>query len=169
MEAPNNIIELMDSFKQGPSKIEKVIADLSDNDLNYVPINGGWSIRQIIHHIADGDDLWKTCIKMTLGNQQPEFNLKWYQAMPQMEWAKHWNYENRSIAESLNLFKANRDHILQLLEYTPNWWIKKFQYEEPDGKINHITIGFVIKMQTNHAIHHLNRILEIQKEISANN
>ena len=166
MEAPENKIEILKLFKQGPTMLENTLSNLGNKELDYVPSNGGWSIRQIIHHIADGDDLWKTCIKITLGSEQAEFNLKWYQAIPQKEWAKRWNYEKRTIAASLNLFKANRAHILQLLEYDPDGWSKTFQYQEPDGKIELITIGFVIEMQAKHVVHHIKRIKEIRNEIN---
>ena len=165
MEASENKDEILDLFRQGPSMIENALFGLGDNELDYTPKNGGWSIRQIIHHLADGDDLWKTCIKITLGSEKAEFNLKWYQEIPQIDWAKRWNYEKRSIAASINLLKANRKHILQLLEYNPNGWAKTFQYQEPDGKIEMITIGFVIEMQAKHVVHHIKRIAEIRKEM----
>jgi hypothetical protein len=167
MEAPKNKNEIINLFKQGPSMLENTLSRLSENELDYAPSNGGWSIRQIIHHIADGDDLWKTGIKVALGSEHAKFSLKWYQTIPQIEWAKRWKYEKRSIATSLNLFKVNRDHILQLLEYVPDGWTKTFQYQEPDGKIELIPIGFVIEMQAKHVVHHINRILEIRKEISS--
>jgi hypothetical protein len=166
METPENKNEILISFMQGPGMLENTISGLSENELDYVPSNGGWSIRQIIHHITDGDDLWKTCIKIALGSDQAEFDLKWYQAIPQIEWAKRWSYEKRSITASLNLLKANRDHIIQLLECIPDGWIKTFNYQEPNGKIEIISIGFVIEMQTKHVVHHIKRISEIRKEFS---
>ncbi len=120
MNAPENQKETLELFKQGITILENALTGLSDIDLDYVPINGGWSIRQIVHHISDGDDLWKACIKIALGNEQGEFSLKWYLALPQTEWAKKWSYETRSIATSLELLKANRNHILQLLESETN-------------------------------------------------
>jgi len=92
--------------------------------LDYSPSAGGWTIRDIVHHIVDGDDLWKTSIKMALGNEEAEFTLKWYTAHPQIEWAKQWSYEKRSIEISLTLFRAIRSHILQLLEYAHDGWGK---------------------------------------------
>lgn len=166
MEAPENRDEILDLFRKGPDTLENALAGMKGNELDYVSLNEGWSIRQIIHHIADGDDLWKTGIKAALGNEKAEFSLLWYLAIPQMEWARRWCYEKRSIAASLNLFKANREHILQLLEYVPEGWIKTIQYQEPDGMTELIPIGFVIEMQAKHAVHHIKRILEIRKEIS---
>lgn len=163
-EYQNKILEL---FKQGPGMLENALADLSDIELDYAPSNGGWSIRQIIHHIVDGDDLWKTCIKIALGNEQAEFSLKWYLALPQREWAKRWSYEKRSIDVSLALFKANRVHILQLLEYAPDVWTKSVQFQEPNGEIEEVSVGFVIQMQADHIVHHVKRISAIRQEISS--
>jgi hypothetical protein len=166
MELPENKIEILNLFKQGPSILESALTGLGNTELDYVPSNGGWSIRQIIHHIVDGDDLWKIGIKIALGNEQAEFSLNWYAAFPQTEWAKRWSYENRSIDLSLALFRANRDHILQLLEYAPDGWAKSVQFRNSNGEIEIVPVGFIIQMQADHVEHHIKRILEIRKEIS---
>jgi hypothetical protein len=167
MEAPENQDKILELFKQGPSILENALAGLSDIELDYTPLNGGWTIRQIIHHIADGDDLWKTCIKIALGNEQAEFSLQWYLALPQIEWAKRWSYKNRPIDASLTLFRANRDHILQLLEFAPNGWTKSVGFKDSNGKIEVVPVGFVVQMQADHVEHHVKRILAIRKEISS--
>lgn len=167
MESPKNQKKILELFKQGPNTLENALAGLTDSELDYAPSNGGWTIRQIIHHISDGDDLWKTCIKIALGNEQAEFTLQWYLALPQIEWAKRWNYENRSIDVSLALLRANRGHILQLLEYAPDGWTKSVQFRDSNGEIEVVPVGFVIQMQVDHVVHHVNRILAIRKEISS--
>ena len=166
MEPPKNPDESLKLFKKGPDILENALEGLTDCELDFSPVNGGWSIRQIIHHITDGDDIWKNAIKMALGNEQAVFTLKWYLAFPQTEWAKRWGYEKRSIDVSLTLFRANRDHIVQLLENTPDGWNKSVQYHEPDGKIEIVPVGFVIQMQADHVELHVKRILEIRKEIA---
>jgi len=166
MKSPENQKKILELFKQGPSILENALEGLSDNELDYNPSKGGWSIRQIIHHIADGDDLWKNCIKIALGNEQAEFTLKWYLAFPQTEWAMCWSYEKRSIDTSLALFRVNRDHIIQLLEYAPDGWARSVQFKEPNGEIEVVPVGFVIQMQADHVVHHVARISEIRQEIS---
>ena len=166
METRANQKEILDLFKQGPDILENALAGLSDREMDYVPLNGGWTIRQIVHHLVDGDDLWKTSIKMALGNEDAEFTLAWYLAFPQIEWAKRWSYENRSIDISLALLRVNRNHILQLLEYAHNGWKKSVKYRNPDGEIEAVPVGFVIQMQADHVVHHVKRISEIREEIS---
>lgn len=168
MQAPENIKETLEQFKQGPGNLEDAIAGLSDQELDYIPANGGWSIRQILHHITDGDDLWKIGIKMALGNDQAEFSLKWYLDFTQVEWSKKWNYESRPIDVSLNFLKATREHIVQLIEHSSGSWNKAVKLLDPNEKIETIPIGFIIKMQTDHLLHHVKRIKEIRQEIKTN-
>jgi len=167
MEPPENQKKILKLFKQGPSILENALEGLSDNELDYSPSNGGWTIRQIVHHIVDGDDLWKTCIKIALGNEQAEFTLQWYKALPQIEWAKRWSYENRSIEISTTLLKAIREHILQLLENVNDGWNKTVQFRNSDGEIEIVPVGVVIQMQADHVVHHVKRITTIRKEISS--
>ena len=166
MKPPENKNEILELFKRGPAILENALSGLSDIELDYVSSNGGWSIRQIVHHLVDGDDLWKIYIKMALGNDQAEFNLKWYLALPQTEWANKWNYEKRSIDVSLTMFKAIRGHILQLLEYAPDGWIKSAQFRDSNGEIEVVPVGYVIQIQADHVVHHVKRISEIRKEIA---
>lgn len=166
MKPPDDQKKILESFKQGITALENALTGLNDTELDYFPSNGGWNIRQIVHHIADGDDLWKTAIKIALGNEQAEFTLKWYSALPQTEWGKRWSYEYRSIDISLALLKANRSHILQLLECVPDGWSRSVRFQNPDGEIEIVPVGFVIKMQAEHLFHHVTRISAIRQEIS---
>ncbi len=162
MQPPDNKKELIELFKQGPSLLEKALDGLTDADLDAVPHEGGWTIRQITHHIVDGDDVWKSCIKMALGNEQAEFTLDWYWAFPQDEWAKRWAYEKRSIDASLALLKANRDHILQLLEHVPDAWSRSVPFRKHNGETEQMPIGMAVKIQADHVVHHVNRILALR-------
>ena len=167
MEAPENKDEILKLFNQGPSILENALEGLSDNELDYSPSNGGWTIREIIHHIADGDDIWKNYIKIALGNEQAEFSLQWYLAHTQIEWGKRWSYEKRTIDVSLALLRVIRSHILQLLENRLDGWTKSAQFRDSNGEIEVLPVGFVVKMQADHIEHHIKRILEIRKEISS--
>ena len=167
METPQNKDQVISSFKNGIDTLENVLAGLSETEMDYEPVNKGWTIRQIVHHIADGDDLWKTAIKMALGNENSEFTLKWYLQLPQTDWANKWCYDKRSIDISLSILKANRNYILQLIEYAPDPWNKSVNFIEPDGKIEKVPVGLIVKMQSDHLEHHVKRILEIRKEFAA--
>jgi hypothetical protein len=84
-------------YAAGPNQLETAIAGLSEGELDIAESDGTWTIRQIVHHIADGDDIWKVFIKRAIGNPGGKFDLQWYWAMPQDEWVKSWAYASREM------------------------------------------------------------------------
>lgn len=164
MNPPEDREVVVSRFREGPTLLEQAVDGLQDADLDARPSAGGWSVRQIVHHIADGDDIWKMCIKMAIGNEQAEFNLKWYWSLTQDTWADRWTYCRRSIAESLSLLKANREHVVQLLESVPDAWCRSVAVPGPGGEIERVSVGFVVRMQADHLLHHVERIRAILRE-----
>jgi len=150
-------------FLEGPSILEHTLADLPAGELDQRPPDGAWTIRQTVHHIVDGDDIWKTAIKIALGGDQAEFTLAWYWSRTQREWADRWGYSRRSVAESLDLLKANRHHIAQLVSTNPDSWTRAVSVRDSKGTLELITVGFIVEMQTDHLLHHLNRILHLHE------
>jgi hypothetical protein len=75
-----------------------------------------------------------------------------------------WAYRERSLDVSLALLKANREHILQLLEHIPDGWSRSVGVRKPDGEIERVPVGFVVEMQADHVLHHVDRILAIRRE-----
>jgi uncharacterized damage-inducible protein DinB len=151
-------------FADGPAQLEQALTGLQDADLDAPPVQGGWTIRQIVHHIVDGDDVWKLCIKAALGNEQGEFTLEWYGVVPQDTWAERWAYAGRPIDVSLALFKAIRAHVTQLLAHVPGAWSRSITLRKASGETTRLTVGAVVEMQTDHVQHHVHRILAIREE-----
>ena len=128
MNAPEDRNAAISRYREGPILLEQAVTGLPDADLDARPSGGGWSIRQIVHHLADGDDIWKICIKMAIGNEQAEFTLGWYWLLPQQTWAESWAYSRRSIDISLSLLKASREAMLTLSTSGARSPYKSFKY-----------------------------------------
>jgi hypothetical protein len=163
MDAPDDRQAAISRYREGPSLLERAVIGLRSDELDFAPPGGGWTIRQIVHHIVDGDDIWKLCIKMAIGNEQAEFDLGWYGALTQRTWADRWAYNRRSIDVSLSLFKAIREHILQLLESGPDTWSHAVVVRTKDGQVERVPIGYIIQMQADHVLHHVECIQRILK------
>ncbi len=155
--------KILTEFREGPNLLEAAIAGLSEAELDIATHEDGWSIWKIVHHIVDGDDLWKSFIKQAIGNSGGAFSLEWYWQMPQDEWAEQWAYEKRSIAPSLTMFRANRNHIMQLLEHTSGAWEKSLVIRWPRGEEQAVSVGWVVEIQTQHILGHVNAIGRIRK------
>jgi hypothetical protein len=150
-------------YVDGPAQLDAALTGLAESDLDLALTNDAWTIRQIVHHIVDGDDIWKTCIKAALGNRDGLFSLQWYWDKPQIEWAENWNYSDRSLESSLALLRANRRHIEELVRLTPNAWEKSIRLKWPDTEEERITIGEVLEMQARHIVGHIHDIQLIRQ------
>jgi hypothetical protein len=153
-------------YADGPKQLEAAVAGLSEDELDIVQSDDAWTIRQIVHHVVDGDDIWKVFIKRAIGNTGGEFDLAWYWEMPQDEWVKSWRYASRAIEPSLALFRSNRDHIAQLLECAPKAWERSMPIRWPNGEKQDVSVGWVVEMQARHVTGHLD---DIQKTLSGEN
>ena len=92
MVANEAMSAVLERYATGPAHLEQAIEGLTEDSLNTPVRQGGWTVREVAHHIVDGDDIWKRCIKMAIGNKDGAFDLTWYWAFPQEEWAKAWRY-----------------------------------------------------------------------------
>jgi len=157
-----NRSDVLVSYAAGPDRLEAAIAGLSAADLDLALNSDSWSIRQIVHHIADGDDLWKGFVKQAIGHPAGEFTLVWYWQITQDEWAERWAYGERAIEPSLALFRANRAHIVQLLAHRSEAWSNSLLIRRPDGEGAQTSVGWVVAMQARHIDGHLDDIRRIR-------
>ncbi len=141
-------------YADGPNLLQTAIAGLSAAELDIAESEDRWTIRQIVHHVVDGDDIWKTFIKQAIGNPGGKFDLQWYWEMPQNEWVKSWAYASRAIEPSLALFRANRAHIVQLLEEMPAVWKRSLLVSWPNGEDQQVPVAWVVEMQAIHVPGH---------------
>ncbi len=145
-------------YAAGPNELEAAIAGLSGKELDIAERDGTWTVRQIVHHVADGDDLWKMFVKRAAGNQEGVFDLAWYWEMTQDEWAKSWAYASRDIEPSLALFRSNRGHIVQMLEQVPEAWGRSLLIRWPGGEEQEVSVAWVVEMQARHVVGHVDDI-----------
>lgn len=55
-------IKIINDYGRCPRLLQKTTRGLADRDLDLSNNGQGWTIRQNIHHIVNGDDLWKSFI-----------------------------------------------------------------------------------------------------------
>jgi len=154
--------DILAGYAAGPDRLEAALAGLSEADLDLALGDDSWSIRQIVHHIADGDDLWKEFVKRAAGNPGGEFSLAWYWQIGQDEWARRWAYRERAIEPSLALFRASRAHIVQLLANRPEAWSTSLLIRWPDEEAQ-TSVGWVVAMQARHIDGHVDDIRRIRE------
>lgn len=58
--------EILGRFRYGAEHLEKAVAGLTEEQLDLSMGPGEWSIRQIVHHLADDGDVWAMNIKKAI-------------------------------------------------------------------------------------------------------
>ena len=66
---------------------EAALTSLTDSGLDLTLTTDSSFIREIVHHLADSDDIWKICIKAALGNNDSSFSLQCYWDKPKLDWS----------------------------------------------------------------------------------
>jgi hypothetical protein len=91
------------------SSADRLVADLdglseADLDLSLAP--GEWSIRQIVHHLADDCDVWSFHLKKAIAT--PGTPIR-FEGFPGNEaWANALAFKKRPIEPAVELIKAHR-------------------------------------------------------------
>jgi hypothetical protein len=148
--------DILAQYADGPDMLERALAGLEGPDLDTPRAPGKWTIRQIVHHIVDGDDIWKTCLKAALGSPGCVFHFDWYD---QERWVEQLDYAGRTITGALDLFRANRQHVAGLLTHLPDVWGRHTIVtwaHIPDGR--RLTVGDMLCTQTIHVPWHVDQI-----------
>jgi hypothetical protein len=143
--------------------LEEAVSGLTDAQLALSLGGGTWSIRQYVHHVVDGDDIWRTAIRAALGDIQCVFGFQWYWDIPQITWAERWDYASRALAPSLALLHAGRRYVVALLSHIPGAWERSLTMRWPDGQEQAITVGDILEIQAHHLVGHISDILTIQE------
>ena len=150
----------LDRYLSGPVRLSELIASTPPGAMDF-ELPDRWTIRQTVHHLADGDYLWKLFIMMALGDSPMPFEIPWYWMAGQTTMAARWNYHGREIQGSLALLDANRRHTYELLSSIPKADAKILAIRWPDGDVQRASMAEVIASQADHVDGHMEDICHI--------
>ena len=94
-----------------PLSLRKILAQLSEKDLALSYREGGWNVRQIVHHVADSHMNMLIRFKLALTEENP--TIKPYN---QDLWAAMPDYEAAPLESSLLLFEGVQQRFSALLK-----------------------------------------------------
>lgn len=158
--------ETLAEFSKGREKLDRALAGLTENQLDWALDPESWTIRQYVQHLADGLMIWAMFIKQALGDPGGEFKLQWYWAISQDEWAEIWAYARRGIGPALDLYQAVQASLVQLLEAIEDPQENSLQINLRPGESYQTTIQDAVLTQVEHLAGHLQDIERILQENS---
>ena len=153
-------------YADGPAQLEAVLSGLSEVDLDLAQTGDSWTMRQIVHHLADGDDIWKTCIKAALGNGEGLFSLSGIGINHKRHGRRTGIMPGGVLSIPGALAPQPPAHCR--IDWTdPNAWEKSIRIKWPDGEEERITIGEVLEMQASHVVGHIHDIQMIRGRLKS--
>jgi len=148
--------ELLEMYTSASQRLAEALAGLCDEELDLARAPGKWTIRQIVHHIADSDASSLVRILMCLAEPGRPYNNNPYD---QDVWVERLGHAHRPVEPSLALIAAVRGHVAALVRHRP---------ESLDGAVAPslgapMTVRELIAMLASHALHHIAQIEETRR------
>jgi catechol 2,3-dioxygenase-like lactoylglutathione lyase family enzyme len=152
--------ETLARYVHGPDDVEAALAGLTEADMDLTRAPGEWTIRQIVHHLVDGDTLQLLLpTKMALTEPGRSVVLDtWDQDM----WAATL-YARLPLAPALALLRATRQYIVQLVGLYPDAWERSVAIRRGDEVSRQFTIGEMIASLARHTAVHIDEIQQTRR------
>lgn len=149
-------------YSRGGDDVEAALAGLTEADLDLTRAPEEWSIRQIVHHLAESESMFLMTFKSALAQSGSTFIRNPYD---QAHWVETLAYKERAIEPSLALIKATRRHIAQLLQHIPDHWDRYIllKFASWKGKGDRVTVGQLLDGMNWHLAEHCAEIHETRR------
>jgi hypothetical protein len=123
---PEQKQKLINDIAETPAQLRDAVAGLSPQQLDTVYRPGGWTVRQVVHHLPDSHMNAFVRFKLALTEDEP--TIKPYE---QQLWAELADSKETPIEISLTMLDALHDRWVRLLRsLTREDWQRSFRHPE---------------------------------------
>jgi hypothetical protein len=146
---------VIDSIAGAPARMRAAVAGLTDAQLNTPYRDGGWTVRQVVHHVPDSHLNAYIRFKWTLTEDVPL--IKTYE---QSEWAELPDSRDTPIATSLDLLEALHTRWDKLMRaMTDADFAKKLRHPE----WGEIDLDVMARLYAWHGRHHVAHVVNLRE------
>lgn len=147
----------MAEMAAAPALLRTAVAGLSSVQLNTPYRAGGWTVRQVVHHLADAHLNWYVRTKLALTEDRP--TIKPY---AEARWAELCDARQGPIEPSLLLLDGLHERWVRLFEaLTPEDWRREFVHPERGL----LTLEATLPMHAWHGRHHTAQINGLRQRL----
>ena len=142
---------------QAPADLRRAVEGLTAEQLDTPYREGGWTVRQVIHHVPDSHLNAYIRFRQGLVGERPTI-------MPYDEarWAELPDTQTTPVAVSLQLLEALHDRWVRLLsELTPDQFQRTINH--PESGI--LTLDALLGLYSWHGLHHAAHILNLRRRM----
>lgn len=144
-------------FAEGPAKLRAAVAGLSDSQLDTPYRPGGWTVRQVVHHLADAQVNWYIRPKLAVTEDLPVIR-----PYAEQRWAELADARTGPVEPSLQMFEGVTARWRRFFEsLAPGDWHRKFTHPEWGS----LTVEDTLRTMAWHACHHTAHITELRERM----
>ncbi|MBI4641727.1 MAG: bacillithiol transferase BstA [Candidatus Tectomicrobia bacterium] len=149
--------KLIDEIASTPAKVRSAVERLSQEQLDTPYRPGGWTVRQVVHHLADSHLNSYTRFRLALTEEEP--TIKPYD---QARWAELDDARMAPVEISLALLEAlHRRWVLLLRSLTPGDFARTFLHPE----LGIVTLDATLRLYEWHGRHHTAHITSLRERM----
>jgi uncharacterized damage-inducible protein DinB len=139
-----------------PAKIRAAVKGLTDSQLETPYRDGGWTVRQVVHHVPDSHMNAYIRLRFALTETAP--TIKPYE---ESAWANLEDAKNAPVDVSLNLLDALHERWVRLLRsLKPEDYARTLVHPEHGVR----TVDWLLFLYAWHGRHHTAHITELRKQ-----
>jgi hypothetical protein len=148
--------EWLNNIRQLPTELEYAIQNLDTAQLQSPYREGGWTIHQLVHHVADSH--MNAYIRFKLALTEDNVTVKSYE---EQLWADLADVKVLPVNISITLLHALHSRLYAAIkDLRVDQWNRTLNYP---GKPMPVTIWFLLGMYSWHGKHHTAHILSFRK------
>ncbi len=145
----------IDRIRALPSLLEETVKGLNDKQLDTPYREGGWTVRQVVHHLADAHLNAFVRMKLMLTEERPA--IKPYN---QDAWAAQPDSTEMPIGVSLEILRGLHDRWCKLLERVPEGgWTRTALHPER----GEVTLESQLSVYAGHGDKHVEHIANLRR------
>lgn len=149
---------LLGEIAQTPANLRAAVRGLSEAQLDTEYRPGGWTVRQVVHHVPDSHLNSYVRFKLALTEDDP--TIKTY---AEDRWAQLADSKATPIEVSLTLLDSLHDRWVRLLRsLSDEDWRRTFRH--PD--LGPMTLEKTLALYAWHGKHHVAHVTELRKRMS---
>jgi hypothetical protein len=101
---------LVAQYEAGPDVMRSAVDGLTEADLDRAPPDGGWTAREVVHHVADSEMTSAIRLRRLIAEDEPLIS-----GYDGDEFARRLHYADRPIEPALAAVEAARQTSAQIL------------------------------------------------------
>jgi hypothetical protein len=141
-----------------PDALRTVVAGMADPQMAIPELEGKWSVRHVLRHLADSEIVWAFRLRMVRAQSRPVLT-----GYDQDAWAEHLAYGEADPADSLTEFTVLRRSNLKVLELASDTDLERVGVHAERGEE---TLEHMIKLYAGHDLIHLRQIERIRAGVT---